>query len=151
MKVVLSRVKSAMVVVDNTEIAKMQSGLMALCAYDHHDTDNDIEWMLEKIHKLRIFEDENEKLNYSAKDLKKPIFLVSQFSLYANYLKGNRPSFVESMPADQARQFYMNTVLKAKLKFDQVYSGIFAAKMQVHSINDGPLTIIMDSREKFPI
>ena len=93
MKVVLSRVKQAMVLIEDKEIAKMNSGLMALCAYDHFDTDKDIAWMLEKIHKLRIFEDENEKLNYSAKDLNMPIFLVSQFSLYANYLKGNRPSY----------------------------------------------------------
>lgn len=146
MKVILQRVSSASVKVDNQIVNEISNGLLLLVGFTHNDTIKDIDYMVRKIINLRIFNDDNGKMNKSIKDVKGNILSISQFTLYANTVNGNRPSFIDSMPYNQAEKLYeifnneLNNIIPT-------LGGIFGADMKVNLINDGPVTIILDSNK----
>lgn len=140
MKIVIQRVKEASVEVEDEIIGKIKSGLLLYTCFEHTDTEKTIESAIDKITKLRIFEDENEKMNLSAIDLNKEILSISQFTLSWDGSKGFRPSFDGSMKPAQARLFYSLFNKKIKDLGLKVEEGRFGANMQIKSINDGPVT-----------
>ncbi len=144
MRVVVQRVLSAQVVVDNRVVGKISHGLMLLIGITHNDTPETISWMAQKISKLRIFNDENDKMNLSIKDTGGEILAVSQFTLYGEAEKSNRPSFTTAAKPELANALYEQ--FKQELtKLDiKVEAGIFGADMQVALTNDGPVTIILE-------
>lgn len=145
MRAVIQKVTQANVVVNNEEISNIDQGLLVLVAVKENDDMEDLAYVKKKIEKLRIFEDEEGKMNLSIKDVGGKILLVSQFTLYGDVRKGNRPSFIESAKPDKANEYY--EVLKDDLIEDgfDVETGKFQAHMEVSLINDGPCTIIIDS------
>lgn len=145
MRAVIQKVKNANVVVENSEIGAINHGLLVLLAVKDTDTEDDIAYIKKKIEKLRIFEDSEGKMNLSVADVGGSILLVSQFTLYGDVRKGNRPSFIESAKPDKANEFY--ETLKKDLISDgfNVQTGQFQAHMEVSLLNDGPVTIIIDS------
>lgn len=148
MRVVIQRVTEASVNVNNSYTEKINKGYMILLGICNSDTTDDLEYLVSKIEKLRIFEDENEKMNLSIKDVNGEILLVSQFTLYANTKDGNRPSFTDSMKFEEANKMY--EVFKERLKETNIpfKTGEFGANMKVSLINDGPVTIIIDSKDR---
>ena len=145
MKIVLQRVKNASVSVDNNIIGEIGQGYLLLLGVSNTDTKEIAEKLAEKISKLRIFEDENGKTNLSASDIGGEILIVSQFTLYADCKKGNRPSFTNAGGPDLANELYEYFIEICKSKFKKVAHGKFGADMQVSLINDGPFTVILDS------
>ena len=148
MRVVVQRVTEASVKVNEEIVGKIDSGLMLLVGIDENDEKPDADWLVQKILNLRIFGDDDGKLNLSALDTKGEILCISQFTLIADYKKGNRPSFIKAAKPDQAVplfDYFKNELKKSQLKIE---SGIFGADMKVSLINDGPVTIIMDSKTK---
>lgn len=148
MRVVIQRVDEASVTVNNEYTNSINKGYMILLGICTTDTLDDLNYLISKIEKLRIFEDENEKMNLSIKDVNGEILLVSQFTLYANTNEGNRPSFTDSMKFDEANDMY--EVFKSKLSETGIpfKTGEFGADMKVSLINDGPVTIIIDSKDR---
>ena len=148
MRVVIQRVTEASVNVNNSYTNSINKGYMILLGICEGDTKEDLEYIIGKIEKLRIFEDENEKMNLSIKDINGEILLVSQFTLYASTKDGNRPSFTKSMKFDEANEMY--EVFKERLKETNIpfKTGEFGANMKVSLINDGPVTIMIDSKNK---
>ncbi|MDA3839769.1 MAG: D-aminoacyl-tRNA deacylase [Patescibacteria group bacterium] len=144
MRAVIQRVSSAQVSVDDSIIGKIDKGLLVFFAVHVDDTEKMIEKMADKILKLRIFEDSEEKMNLSLEDTEGEILVVSQFTLYGDTKKGNRPSFIESARPEKAIPFYEKFVTILKEKNIKVEAGKFGADMQVELINDGPVTIIID-------
>ena len=145
MKIVLQRVKNASVSVDGKTIGEIGKGYLALLGVSNTDTKEIAEKIAEKISKLRIFEDENGKTNLSASDVYGEILVVSQFTLYADCKKGNRPSFTNAGSPDLANELYEYFIEICKPKFKKVAHGEFGADMQVSLINDGPFNVILDS------
>lgn len=145
MKIVLQRVKNASVSVDGNIIGKIAKGYLVLLGVSNTDTKETAERIAEKISKLRIFEDENGKTNLSASDVNGEILIVSQFTLYADCKKGNRPSFTNAGSPALANELYEYFIEICKPKFSKVAHGEFGADMQVSLINDGPFTIVLDS------
>ena len=146
MKAVIQRVSEASVKVDGITVGEISRGFLVLLGVMEGDTEKDAEIMASKIAKLRIFEDENEKMNLSLTDVDGSILSVSQFTLCADVKKGNRPSFTPSAKPDEAKRLYeyFNKCL-IKEGVMKVATGIFAADMKVSLINDGPVTIIFDT------
>ena len=145
MKVVVTRVEQASVKVDNKIIGKISSGLLVLVGFTNNDTEKDIDYMIDKIINLRIFNDENGIMNKSLLQVNKEILSVSQFTLYADTTKGRRPSYINALNSKEAIKLY--EIFNNKLKeYVKVETGLFGADMKVESINDGPVTIIMESR-----
>ncbi len=145
MKAVIQRVNSASVEVENKLISRIEKGLLVLLGFKVDDTHNESEYLIKKITNLRIFGDDKGFMNSSAKDLDLEVLLVSQFTLYGNCKKGNRPSFSEAMPPAEAEKFYNEFVEKFKTVHPKTKTGTFGAYMKVELINDGPVTIILDS------
>ena len=143
MKIVVQRVKKAKVDVDNKTVGEIDKGLLLLVSFTHSDTLDNIKYIVNKVINLRIFDDQNGVMNLSVKDVGGSILSVSQFTLYADCSKGNRPSYVNSMKAEEAKEMYeiFNDELKKEIK---VETGIFHAEMEVSLINDGPITIILE-------
>ena len=148
MRVVIQRVLEASVTVNNSYTNSIKEGYMILLGMNTNDTVEDIDYLVKKIEKLRIFEDENKKMNLSIKEVNGEILLISQFTLYANTKEGNRPSFTDSMKYDEANKMY--ELFKTKLEETNIpfKTGEFGADMKVSLINDGPTTIIIDSSDK---
>ena len=148
MRVVIQRVSEASVNVNNSYTESINKGFMILLGICNSDTTDDLEYLISKIEKLRIFEDENGKMNLSIKDINGEILLISQFTLYANTKDGNRQSFTDSMKFDEANKMY--EVFKERLKETNIpfKTGEFGADMKVSLINDGPVTIIIDSKDR---
>lgn len=144
MKVVIQRVKSAEVSIDGTIVGKIGKGLLLLLGVGSSDTEEILDKYIDKILNLRIFEDQNGKTNLSLLDVSGELLVVSQFTLYANCKKGNRPSFIEAAPPDKAEYLYEVFLQKCRERLDFVESGSFGADMQVSLINDGPFTILLD-------
>ena len=147
MKLVVQRSKNSKVLVDNKIVGKIDKGLVVLVGFTHTDTIEDIKKLIKKLVNLRIFDDENHIMNKSILDIKGEILSVSQFTLYADCKKGNRPSYINSMRADDARKLYelFNEEIK---KYDiHLETGIFQADMLVEINNDGPVTIILESEK----
>ena len=147
MKLVIQRVTHASVTVDNKEIGKIGKGYMVLIGVSDTDTEEIADKMLDKMIKLRIFEDENGKTNLSLADVGGELLLISQFTLYANCKKGNRPSFIEAGSPDHANALYEYIIEKCKERVDVVEQGEFGAEMKVELLNDGPFTVILDSEQ----
>jgi D-tyrosyl-tRNA(Tyr) deacylase len=149
MKVVLQRVKKASVEIDSEIAGSINHGLLVYLGIREDDNQEDIDWMIKKMIQLRIFPDENEKMNLNIKDVEGEFLIVSQFTLYASTKKGNRPSFTEAAKPEKAKTLYEEFLEALKSKMGVIIqSGRFGAHMQVSSINDGPLTFIVDSKEK---
>lgn len=149
MKVVLQRVSEAAVTIDQQTKSRIGKGLLLLLGIAPEDTSTDIDWLCQKISKLRIFADKAGKMNLSAVDIDAEILVVSQFTLYANVKKGTRPSFVEAAPPDIAIPLYEAFVTKmSSLIGKPIKTGTFGADMKVQLVNDGPVTIILDSQNK---
>ena len=146
MKLVIQRVTHASVTVDNNVIGKIGKGYMVLIGVSDTDTKEIADKMLDKMIKLRIFEDENGKTNLSLADVGGELLLISQFTLYANCKKGNRPSFIEAGEPHMAEKLYEYMIQEAKKLVPVVEHGIFGADMKVSLINDGPFTIILDEK-----
>ena len=147
MKLVIQRVTHASVTVDNNVIGKIGKGYMVLIGVSDTDTKEIADKMLDKMIKLRIFEDENGKTNLSLADVGGELLLISQFNLYANCKKGNRPSFIEAGSPDHANALYEYIIEKCKERVDVVEQGEFGAEMKVELLNDGPFTVILDSEQ----
>lgn len=147
MKLVIQRVTHASVTVDNNVIGKIGKGYMVLIGVSDTDTKEIADKMLDKMIKLRIFEDENGKTNLSLADVGGELLLISQFTLYANCKKGNRPSFIEAGAPDHANALYEYIIEKCKERVDVVEQGEFGAEMKVELLNDGPFTVILDSQQ----
>lgn len=147
MKTVIQRVTRASVSIENKEHASIEKGLVVLLGIGHEDTPEDIDWLVNKICNLRIFSDDDGKMNLSLLDIKGSILLVSQFTLHAKTKKGNRPSFIEAASPDIAIPLYELTIEKFKQQV-QVATGEFGADMQISLVNDGPVTITIDTKNK---
>ena len=147
MKVVLQRVNSASVVVDNETVGSIGRGILLLVGAAHGDRERDVDLMVDKSLNVRIFEDDDEKMNLSCKDLKYEILVVSQFTLHADCRKGRRPSFVGAMEPVEAERLYDYFVASCRKSGLKTERGVFGARMNVKLENWGPVTILMDSRE----
>jgi D-tyrosyl-tRNA(Tyr) deacylase len=148
MKVVIQRVSESRVQVDGKTVGEIGKGLMLLVGIDENDEKPDADWLVQKIINLRIFGDEDGKLNLSVQDIKGEILCISQFTLIADYKKGNRPSFIKAARPEKAVplfEYFKEEIAKSGLK---IQSGIFGADMKVSLVNDGPVTIVMDSITK---
>ena len=149
MRVVIQRVSKASVVINSDEICNIKNGLLILLGIELNDSDEDIVWLTKKIINLRIFSDENGKMNHSVTDVSGEIIVVSQFTLHAKTKKGNRPSYIHAAKPELAIPLYEKfTDFLRKESGLNVYTGKFGADMKVSLINDGPVTIILDSKEK---
>ena len=147
MKFVVQRVSNASVEVNSKIVGEIEKGFLVLVGIKIDDTKEIADFMVSKLAKLRIFEDEAGKMNLSIKDVKGKLLLVSQFTLYANCKGGNRPDFVNAAKPEYAKELYEYVVQKCKQEGIEVQTGIFREEMKVRLLNDGPVTIIMDSRE----
>ncbi|AWG21290.1 D-tyrosyl-tRNA(Tyr) deacylase [Flavobacterium faecale] len=149
MRVIIQRVLSASVTVDFKVVADIQQGLLVLVGIEDADNQEDIDWLVGKITKIRIFADENEVMNCSIQDVKGEMIVVSQFTLQAATKKGNRPSYIKASKPDIAIPLYESFIRKMELELGKkVQTGIFGADMKVALINDGPVTISIDSKNK---
>ena len=148
MKIVVQRVKEANVKVDNEIVGKISEGLMLLIGVDEDDDTNDADWLIKKIIDLRIFSDQEGKMNLSVKDISGEILCISQFTLISDYKKGNRPSYRKAAKPEKAIplfEYFKQEIKKSGLKIE---SGIFGADMKVSLLNDGPVTLVFDSKTK---
>ena len=147
MKLVIQRVKEASVSVDNTIIGSINKGFMVLLGVNDTDTTEIADKMVQKLLNLRIFEDENGKTNLDIKTVFGDLLIISQFTLYADCRKGNRPSFVKAGNPEMAKKLYEYVISKCKEQISNVEHGEFGAHMEVSLVNDGPFTIVLDSDE----
>lgn len=149
MRAVLQRVISASVTVDDDVISEIDKGLLVLLGVSDDDTDADLSYLADKIIGLRIFEDENEKMNLSLEDIGGEILVVSQFTLFGDCRKGRRPNFTSAGKPDFANEMYEKFIKYIKDKGIHTGHGIFGADMKVSLVNDGPVTIMIDSKKTF--
>ncbi len=145
MKIVLQRVSSASVKVDSKIVGSIEHGLLLLIGFSSADSEESILPTLEKIVKLRIFSDEEGKMNKSVFDVEGSMLLISQFTLYADTKKGNRPSFIEAARPEHAIPLYEFFIAEMKKRITKVETGIFGADMKVEMVNDGPVTVVFES------
>ena len=150
MKFVIQRVKHASVTVDGKITGNIDTGYLVLIGISNEDTKEIADKMIQKMINLRIFTDENDKINLSLKDVSGSLLLVSQFTLYADCKKGNRPSFIEAGKPDFANEMYEYIISECRREGQHVETGIFGADMKVELLNDGPFTICLDSDVIFP-
>ena len=146
MRVVLQRVSQAEVTVSGEMIGRIGPGLLALAAVSRHDDENDLVWMARKIIDLRVFDDGNGNLNLSLRDIRGQLLVVSQFTLYGDCKKGRRPSYSEAAPPAEAEVLYNRFVEIVRETVPDVQTGRFQAAMEVNLTNDGPVTLILDSK-----
>lgn len=149
MRIVIQRVSEASVTVDNRITGSIGTGLLVLLGIEDADNDDDLTWLSNKISNLRIFNDKEGIMNLGIKDVNGDILLVSQFTLYANTKKGNRPSYSKASKPDLAIPLYQKMIRQLEADMGrQVQTGIFGADMKVYLLNDGPVTIIIDSKNR---
>lgn len=145
MKVIVQRSKAASVSVNNKLINKIDKGLVLLVSFTHTDTESNIDYLVKKVANLRIFDDENGVMNKSVLDVKGSILSISQFTLYADTKKGNRPSYIHALGGNEAIKLY--ELFNQKLnEYIETKSGVFGADMEITLTNDGPVTIILESK-----
>lgn len=149
MRAVVQRVSEASVKVDNQVVGEIKNGLLVLLGVGEEDTSKDLDYLVDKILGLRIFQDENDKMNLSLIDIKGELLVVSQFTLYGDVRKGKRPSFTDSAHPDIAEKFYLEFINKCIEKGVKTEKGSFGANMDVSLINQGPVTILLDSKKTF--
>lgn len=149
MKAVIQRVSSASVEINKQSVAKIDTGLLVLIGIEDADDQEDINWLSSKIVNLRIFADENNIMNLSAKEIKGDVIIVSQFTLHAQTKKGNRPSYIKASKPEIAIPLYESFVKQMELELGKkIQTGQFGADMKVALVNDGPVTIIIDTKNK---
>jgi D-aminoacyl-tRNA deacylase len=149
LKAVIQRVSDAQVVVNEEIVGKIGRGFLVLLGVGHEDGQEDIDYLISKISQMRIFNDSDQKMNLNLKDISGYCLVVSQFTLFADTRKGNRPSFVKAAKPEIAREIYQRFLDQLSISISQkVESGVFGADMKVSLTNDGPVTIILDSRER---
>jgi D-tyrosyl-tRNA(Tyr) deacylase len=149
MRVVIQRVSKASVQVNNTITGSIGLGLLVLVGFEDEDTDEDIDWMVGKICRLRVFSDQDDVMNLSITDIDGQLLVVSQFTLHAKTKKGNRPSYIRAAHPDLAIPLYNKFVIELKAQSNRpVAEGVFGAKMLVSLENDGPVTIFIDTKNK---
>ena len=150
MRGIIQRVSHASVKVENEFVGIIKEGLLVLVGFELSDNTADVQWVINKIVNMRLFDDENQKMNLSLKDVDGELLLVSQFTLHASTKKGNRPSFVKSAPADYALNLYNQCIDYAKTMMheNKIKTGIFGSMMDVDLCNIGPVTIAIDSKNK---
>lgn len=148
MKAVIQRVQYASVAVEGNIIGKIEKGFLILLGITHEDTEKDVLWLANKIKDLRVFEDENGKMNLSLEEVKGEVLIVSQFTLYGNCMKGRRPAFVDAARPELAIPLYEKFLETFQSFGIKTESGKFGADMKVELLNDGPVTLIIESKEK---
>lgn len=148
MRVVIQRSKKASVSIENKVVGEINNGFVLLVGIEDADTEEDVDYLVRKISKLRVFEDEEGKMNLSLADVQGEILSISQFTLHANTKKGNRPSFIDAARPDKAVPLYEHFNQELKNTGFTVATGEFGADMQVALVNDGPVTILIDSKQK---
>ena len=145
MKVVLQRVSEARVLVDNERIGEIANGLLLLVGVHEDDSSEEMEWLVDKILKLRVFDDEDGKMNLSVEDVEGEILVVPQFTLYGDYEQGNRPSYFEAAGPDKANRLYLEMVRRFNARSElNIQTGKFGAYMDVQLRNDGPVTLVLE-------
>lgn len=149
MRTVIQRVSEASVAVEGAVVAQIQTGLLILLGIEDNDTPDDADWLVKKIAQLRIFSDAQGLMNLSVMDVQGELLVISQFTLHAGTKKGNRPSFIKAAKPDKAIPMYESFIQQLEsTSLRPVKTGIFGADMKVSLLNDGPVTIIMDSKNK---
>ncbi|MCD2423586.1 D-tyrosyl-tRNA(Tyr) deacylase [Niabella pedocola] len=149
MKIVIQRVSGASVIIDGIIFSAIEKGLLILLGIEDADTEEDIRWLSQKITQLRIFDDESGVMNRCVKDVNGALLLVSQFTLHASTKKGNRPSYIKASKPDVAIPLYEKMIRQLEQDLGQkIQTGVFGADMKVQLVNDGPVTIIIDSKNK---
>jgi D-tyrosyl-tRNA(Tyr) deacylase len=148
MRIVIQRVKEASCVVENQVVGKIDNGLLLFVGVTHDDNCEDVDYLVRKIVNMRIFEDENQKMNLSLKDKGYDILSISQFTLFAETRHGNRPGFSNAADPKKANELYEEFNEKLRLNDVKVETGVFGAMMEIKLINDGPVTILIDSKNK---
>lgn len=149
MRIVIQRVSEASVTIDKNKVAKIKKGLLILLGIVNEDTKEDVEWLVRKVLNLRIFNDENDVMNKSLIDVDGDVIVVSQFTLHASTKKGSRPSYMKAAKPDIAIPLYESFVKKLETEFGKkIQTGKFGADMKVALLNDGPITIVIDSKIK---
>lgn len=149
MVTVIQRVKSASVAIENETVGAIENGLLVLLGVAHGDTKEDLDWVIKKVSNMRIFSDKEGKMNLSLLDTKAELLLVSQFTLLASTKKGNRPSYTGSALPEEANKMYELAIAEfSKVLGKDIQTGEFGADMKVSLVNDGPVTIILDSKNK---
>ena len=149
MRIIVQRVKRADVEVEKKIVGEIDKGLLVFLGVGREDDESDIDYMVNKVVGLRIFEDEDDKMNLSLEDIEGELLVISQFTLHGDARKGRRPSFIESAAPDIGEDYYEKFVEKCKDKGLKVETGIFGADMKVNLTNDGPVTIMLDSKKNF--
>ena len=149
MRFLVQRVSEANVMVDNNITGKIGKGYLVLIGITHTDTTDDADYLINKLLNLRVFCDENDKMNLNINQVNGELLLVSQFTLYANTSHGNRPDFLEAAKPAYAEELYEYIIKECKNRNINVQTGIFGADMKVHLLNDGPVTILLDSKKNF--
>ncbi|MCI8411343.1 MAG: D-tyrosyl-tRNA(Tyr) deacylase [Clostridia bacterium] len=144
MKLVVQRVKNAQVEVDNKVVGKIQKGFLVFLGITHNDTKEIADYLVKKLCKLRVFEDEKGKMNLALNDIKGELLIVSQFTLYADCSQGNRPSFINAAKPEMANELYEYFCSECNKNDIKVEKGVFGADMKIDLINDGPVTIILE-------
>lgn len=147
MRLLVQRVKKASVAVDQKIISEIKQGLLVFLGIHAEDNEDVIDYLIDKLLHLRIFEDDQNKMNKSVQDINGQILLVSQFTLYADCSKGRRPSFVNAKRPDLAEKIYIEFFKRLKARFESTFEGKFGADMQIELINDGPVTIILEKSD----
>ena len=148
MRIVIQRVREASVKINDKIVGEIQQGLLVLLGIEHVDSELDADYLIQKLIHLRIFGDDEGKMNLSVSDISGDLLIVSQFTLFADTKKGNRPSFIRSARPEQARPLYDYFLSQLKKSFSgKIENGVFGANMLVELINDGPVTIIIDSKD----
>ena len=149
MRAVIQRVSYARLFVDDEVYSKINKGLLILIGVENNDRINDIKWLAKKICEMRIFSDSNKKLNLSVRDILGEIMVVSQFTLLASTKKGNRPSYIKALKPKEAIKVYNNFIAELEKTFmKKIKTGLFGMEMKIELKNDGPVTIIIDSKNK---
>ena len=145
MKLVVQRVKNANVSIENNIVGKINQGFVVLLGVSNEDTKENADYLVKKLLNLRVFSDNDDKMNLSIKDIEGELLIVSQFTLYANCKKGNRPSFINAASPDYANELYEYFINECRKENLNVQTGEFGADMQIELINDGPVTILLEN------
>ncbi|MFN0030724.1 MAG: D-aminoacyl-tRNA deacylase [Flavobacteriales bacterium] len=149
MRLIIQRVSSASVEIENNQVASIQQGLLILQGVEEADTEEDADWLAQKVSSMRIFSNEDDKMNLDIKEVGGDIIVVSQFTLHAQTKKGNRPSFIKAARPEQAIPLYDYFIAQLEMLLGKsIQTGDFGAMMQVKLVNDGPVTIFMDSKSR---
>lgn len=149
MRVVIQRVSKASVTIAQQKVAAIQKGVLVLLGIENNDSQEDIDWLVRKIINLRIFNDENQVMNLSLQDVQGDVILVSQFTLHASTKKGNRPSYIKAAKPDIAIPLYEKFIRSLENALQKpIQTGVFGADMKVELLNDGPVTILIDSKNR---